>query len=169
VLRAAARLHSVAPQSRRKSPQKAALRFLRDLPLPPSWTFEEWELLGLAVRYHRGAEPDGGKGHFSRLSEDQQKNVQALAGVLRLACALRKCDVNTCEGMRAEKSSDAIIVHVPDLVDSVETAARLAAGKHLLETYIAKPIILKPTVKPESVVALLHEFQQHRLIAAASD
>jgi len=169
VLRAAARLHSVGPDSRGKSPQKAALRFLRDLPLPPSWTFEEWELLGLAVRYHRGAEPSSEKGHFSRLGEDQQKNIQALAGVLRLARALRKCDVNTCEGMRAEKSPDAIILHVPGLVDSVESAARLAAGKHLLETYIAKPIILKPAIKTETVLAVLHEFQEHRPIAAASD
>ena len=113
--------------------------------------------------------PAAKRGHFSRLSEDQQKNVQALAGVLRLARALRKCDVNTCKGMRAEKSADAMILHVPGLVDSVETAARLAAGKHLLETYIAKPIILKPAIKTETVVALLHEFQEHRPIAAASD
>ena len=98
-----------------------------------------------------------------------EKNVQALAGVLRLARALRRSDVNTCEGMRAEKSADAIILHVPGLVDSVETAARLAAGKHLLETYIAKPIILKPAIKTETVVALIHEFQEHRPIAAASD
>src|ERR1035438_3385831 len=76
VLRAAARLHGVGPRELAKSPQKAALRFLRDLPLPPSWTLEEWELLGWAVRYHRGPEPVGDKGRFSRLREDEQKNVQ---------------------------------------------------------------------------------------------
>jgi CHAD domain-containing protein len=172
VLRAAARLHGVGDDDRNKSPQKTALRFLRELPLPPSWTVEEWELLGWAVRYHRGPEPTADSGHFSRIAEDQQKNVQALAGVLRLARALRKCDVDTCEGMHAEKSAAAIIVHVPGLVDSVETAARLAAAKHLLETYIAKPIILKHAPKPDNVVALLREFQEHRQVtasAAASD
>jgi hypothetical protein len=145
---------------------------LRELPLPPSWTFEEWELLGWAVRYHRGPEPTTDRGHFSRISEDQQKNVQALAGVLRLARALRKCDVDTTEGMRAEKSADAIILHVPGLVDSVETAARLAAAKHLLDIYIAKPIILKPAPRQDNVVALFREFQEHRQVsasAAASD
>jgi CHAD domain-containing protein len=168
VLRAAARLHGVGAEVGGKSPQKAALRFLRDLPLPPSWTFEEWELLGWAVRYHRGPEPTTDGGHFSRIAEDQQKNVQALAGVLRLARALRKCDVNACEGMHAEKTADAIILHVPGLVDSVETAARLAAAKHLLDTYIAKPLLLKPAPKADNVVALLREFHDHGPVAAAA-
>lgn len=168
VMRAAARLHAVGPREPAKSPQKAALRFLRDLPLPPSWTLEEWELLGWAVRYHRGPEPVGDKGRFSRLGEDEQKNVQALAGVLRLARALRKCDVNACEGLRAEKTADAIILHVPGLTDSVENAARLAAAKHLLETYVAKPAILKPALRLENVVDLLEQFQRHRSIAASA-
>jgi exopolyphosphatase/pppGpp-phosphohydrolase len=168
VLRAAARLHGVGADVGGKSPQKAARRFLSDLPLPPSWTYEEWELLGWAVRYHRGPEPTNDTGHFSRIAEDQQKSVQAVAGVLRLARALRKCDVNTCEGMRAEKTADAIILHVPGLVDSVETAARLAAAKHLLDTYIAKPILLKPAPKPENVVALLREFHDHQPMATAA-
>jgi hypothetical protein len=87
---------------------------------------------------------------------------------MRLARALRKCDVNTCEGMRAEKSAEAIILHVPGLVDSVENAARLAAAKHLLDTYISKPIILKPAPKQDTVAALLREFQEHRQIAASA-
>ncbi len=168
VLRAAARLHSVGSRERVKSPQKASLRFLRDLPLPPSWTYEEWELLGWTVRYHRGAEPTTESGRFSRLNEDQQKSIQALAGVLRLARALRKCDVDSCQGMRAEKSADTVIVRVPGLTDSVENAARLAAAKHLLDTYIAKPLILKPAPKQENVIALLEQFQEHRVIAAAA-
>jgi CHAD domain-containing protein len=168
VLRAAARLHSVSGTDRPKSPQKAALRFLRDLTLPPSWTYEEWELLGWTVRYHRGPEPTTERGHFSRLSEDQQKNIQALAGVLRLARALRKCNVNTCQGMRAEKSADAIILHVPGLTDSVENAARLAAAKHLLDTYIAKPLLLKPALRMENVLDLLEQFQQHHQVATAA-
>jgi CHAD domain-containing protein len=175
VLRAATRLHSVGPTDRAKSPQKAALRFLRDLPLPPSWTFEEWELFGWTVRYHRGPEPSADKGHYSRLGEDQQKNIQALAGVLRLARALRKCDVDACQGMRAERTADAVLLYVPGLTDSVENAARLAAAKHLLDTYIAKPLILKPAAKLENVVALLEQFQHYEQkrplagAAAASD
>jgi CHAD domain-containing protein len=169
VLRAAARLHGVGSHLHTAKPsQKAAFRFLRDLPMPPAWTVEEWELLGWTVRFHRGAEPGTDSGRFSRLSEDQQKNICALAGVLRLARSLRKCDVDTCEGLHAEKSAEAIVLYVPGLTDSAENAARLAAGKHLLETYLAKPMILKPATKQENVVALLSEFQQQRHVAAAA-
>jgi CHAD domain-containing protein len=170
VLRAAARLQRVGDTQPAKSQQKAALRFLRGLPMPPSWTFEEWELLGWTVRYHRGPEPSTDRGAFAKFSEEEQKNVSALAGVLRLARTLRKCGVDACAGMRAEKSPDAVILHVSGLTNSVETAARLAAGKHLLETYLGKALILKPAPKAEKVVALLAQFREHRqLSAAASD
>jgi CHAD domain-containing protein len=159
VLRAAARLQGAFSGDHGKSPHKAARGFLRELPLPPSWTLEEWD---------RGPEPVGDRGAFAKLAEDQQKNIQALAGILRLARALRKSGIETCEGLRAEKSADAIIVEVPGLVDSAETAAHLAAAKHLLDTYIAKPVILKPVPKRETGVAPPEQFQQSRPLAAAA-
>jgi len=71
-----------------------------------------------------------------------------------LARALRKCGVASGAGLRAEKSTDAIVLRVPGLADNVETAARLAAGKHLLEEYLRMPLIVKAVAKPEKVVAL---------------
>ena len=98
VLRAAARLHGVAPDSRGKSPQKAAIRFLRDLPLPPSWTFVEWEFLAWRFGITAAWNPAPKRGPFSRLSEDEQKNVQALAGVLRLARTLKNAGSTAAKG-----------------------------------------------------------------------
>jgi CHAD domain-containing protein len=168
VLRAASCLQRVAAPRHAGSPQKAALRFLRELALPPSWTFEEWELVAWTVRYHRGVEPTAERGAFAKLSEDEQKNVRALAGVLRVARALRKCGVDSCEGMHAEKSLEAIVLHVPGLIDSVENAARLAAAKHFLETYLGKALILKPVPKAEErVVELLAQFREHQRLPAA--
>jgi hypothetical protein len=175
-MRAAARLHRVGgvrhAKPARKSSRKAARRFLRELPMPPSWTYEEWDLLGWAVRFHRGPEPTPDRGTFSTLSDEQQKNIQAIAGVLRLARAFRKCGLDSCEGLRAEKTAEAVILHVPGLTDSAENAARLAAAKHLLDLYIAKPLLLKPAPKPTAaqtepppppakVVALLEDLQRH--------
>ena len=138
--------------------------------MPPSWTYEEWDLLGWAVRFHRGPEPSPERGTFSTLSDEQQKNIQAIAGVLRLARALRKCGLDTCEGLRAEKTPDAVVLNVPGLTDSVENAARLAAAKHLLDTYIGKPLLLKrvPQRAPASpqnqsnVIDLLADFERHQ-------
>jgi len=174
VLRAAARLQRIGDAVRAPSHRKAAQRFLRELPLPPSWTFEEWDLLALTIRYHRGAEPTADRGAFGRLHEEEQKNIRALAGVLRLARALRKCGVDSCVGIRAEKSSDAVTLHVPGLLDSADTAARLAAGKHFLESYLGKALILKPAPRLEEVdkvVELLSDFRRHQraLPAVASD
>ncbi len=154
ILLAAARLHGVGDADAGKSPQKAARKFLLGLTIPPAWSNEDWELLALAVRYHRGAEPRAKNGSFSKLSAEQQNSVRALAGVLRLARALRKCGVANGAGLRAEKSTDAIVLRVPGLADNVETAARLAAGKHLLEEYLRMPLIVKAVAKPEKVVAL---------------
>ena len=154
VLLAAARLHCVGDADASKSPQKAARKFLLGLPVPPGWSNEDWELLALAVRYHRGAEPRAKDGAFSKLSAEQQNSVRALAGVLRLARALRKCGVASGAGFRAEKSADAVVLRVPGLPDDIETAARLAAGKHLLEEYLRMPLIVKAAAKTEKVVPL---------------
>ena len=154
ILFAAARLHGAGGINTEKSAQKAAREFILKLPLPPGWNNEEWELLATAVRYHRGAEPSKKKGQFSKLSAEQQNRVRALSGVLRLALALRKCGVESGAGLRAEKSAETIALRVRGLTDDVETAARLAAGKHLLEEYLGMPLILKPVVKQGKVVAL---------------
>ena len=156
VLLAAARLHGVGAAQGEKSPQKGARKFLMGLAVPPGWSGEEWELLATAVRYHRGAEPSAKSGPFSRLNEEQQTQVRALAGIVRLARTLRKSGIASGAGIRAEKSPETVVLRIPNLVDDLETASRLAAGKHLLEEFLEMPLILKPAVKPEKqkVVAL---------------
>jgi CHAD domain-containing protein len=168
VLLAAVRLHSVGDVDTNKAPQKAALKFLLDLAIPPGWSNQDWELLALAVRYHRGGEPRENNGAFSKVSPEQQDKVRALAGVLRLARALRRCGVASGAGLRAEKTPDAIVLRVPGMSDGLETAARLATGKHLLEDYLRMPLILKAVAKPEKVVPLAPR-QVPELSVIASD
>lgn len=167
ILLAAARLHGLGKTDADRSPQKAARKFILSLPLPPGWSNEEWELLATVVRYHRGAEPSKKSGPFSKLSEEQRNRVRASTGVLRLALALRKCGVESGAGLHAEKSAETIVLRVRGLTDDVETAARLAAGKHLLEEYLGMPLILKPAVKPGKVVPL--PTPQAPLFSVASD
>jgi len=154
ILLTAARLHGVGNADADRSPQKAARKFILGLPLPPGWNNEEWELLAMVVRYHRGTEPSDKSGPFSKLSTERQNRVRALAGVLRLALALRKCGVESGAGLHADKSAETIVLRVRGLADDVDTATRIAAGKHLLEEYLGRPLILKPVVKAGKVVAL---------------
>jgi CHAD domain-containing protein len=155
VLLATARLQDVGAATAGKSRRKAARKFLLALPVPPGWTRDEWELLAETVRYHRGAEPSAESGAFSKFSGDQQNKVRALAGVLRLARSLRRGGLEGGAGLHAEKSVDAILLRVPGLSDDVESAARLAAGKHLLEEYLHLPLILKPVAKLEKLMSIL--------------
>lgn len=154
VMQAAARLHGIGVTLKPKSPEKAARDFLRKMPPPPGWTETEWELLTNVVRYHRGAQPKAKHKGFSRLSSEQKSAVCALAGLLRLARELRKCGIESAVGLRVEKSVDALILRVPGLEDTEVVAARLAAGKHLLESSLQRPLIVKSVPRTAKVVEL---------------
>jgi len=168
VLRSAARLCGLNLKGTSKPSQKAVRRFLLERPVPPSWTRKEWELLAWTVRYHRGAEPKTANSAFGRLQQNQQTNVRALAGVIRLARGLRKCKIEPCRGLRVEKTAAAVLLHVPGLADSAENAVLLAAAKHLLDTYLGKPLILKPVPLPQ-LVEMPSPTSHEVAMAAASD
>ncbi|HWY07336.1 MAG TPA: CHAD domain-containing protein [Candidatus Acidoferrales bacterium] len=168
VMQAAARLHGIGAGLRAKSPEKAARKFLRRLPLPVGWTEPEWDLLGLAVRYHRGEEPKAKHKGYARLAKEERQALCAMAGVLRLARMLRKCGVEPSRGLRVERSVDALIVHAPGLEDSEAAAARLAAGKHLLETVLERPLIVRAAPAETKVVELPRPDERVQ-VAAASD
>jgi CHAD domain-containing protein len=167
VLCAAARIHAIGLSLDAKQPQKAARNFLRKMAVPAGWTREEWELLAVVVRYHRGGQPKAKHKEFGALNEADQGRVSALAGVLRLARALRKCGVESTLGLRVDKSVDAMIVRAPGLVDSEEVAARLAVGKHLLESCLEQPLIVKAAPAIDKVVELPKK--EEAATAVASD
>jgi CHAD domain-containing protein len=156
LMQAAAKLHGVDSARGRHLSQKAVRKFLLGLTVPPNWTAEQWDLMTWSVRFHRGPEPKQKNG-FAKLSEEQQTEVRAIAGVLRLARALRKSGLESPIGLRCEKSADAILLSVPGLQDTVEIAARLAAAKHLLESVLERPLILKSTPKPEKPPTTIDE------------
>ncbi len=154
LMQAAAKLHGISAVGDRQLSQKAVRKFLLGLPIPPNWTPEQWDLMAWAVRFHRGPEPKQKNG-FAKLSEEQQTTVRALAGILRLARTLRKSGLEGSVGLRCEKSAEAILLSVPGLLDTAEIAARLAAAKHLLESVLEKPLLLKSVPKPEKAPALI--------------
>jgi CHAD domain-containing protein len=167
VMRAAARLHGIGAGLRAKSPEKAARKFLRRLPLPVGWTEAEWELLGMVVRYHRGEEPKAKDKAYGRLTKEEQQALCGMAGVLRLARVLRRCGVESGKDLRVERSVDTLIVRAPGLEDSEAAAARVAAGKHLLETVLERPLIVQTVPGVPKIVELPK--REETVQAAASD
>src|SRR5260370_42537599 len=107
-MEAAARLHGIGGGLDAKSPEKAARKFLRRLPLPGGWTEPEWDLLGLVVRDHRGKEPKAKQKGFARLTKEEREALCAMAGGLRLAPALPKSGGESSKGLRVERAADGL-------------------------------------------------------------
>ncbi len=62
---------------------------------------------------------------------------------------------------------DALILRAPGLVDSEMAAARVAAGKHLLETVLDRPLIVQAAPGVPKIVELPK--REEAMQAAASD
>jgi exopolyphosphatase/pppGpp-phosphohydrolase len=169
IMMAASRLYGIGSGLDPKSPQKAARKFLKEMTLPPGWTETEWDYLGYVIRYHRGGLPSEKQKSFSRLKPEEQNLVCVLAGVLRLARSLSKSGVLSAKGMQVERSVDALIVHMPGLAESEENAARLAAGKYLLESSVGQPVIVKAVPPALKIVELPGKEDPPIRSAAASD
>ncbi len=151
ILLAAARLHGIGDALGRKTMEKAASNLLRGLPSPPGWKTNEWESVAWVVRYHRGPEPKARHRRFAALPEEQRNLVRGAVGVLRLARALRRCGADSPRGLRVSQMPHAISLRIAGLTDSANNAARLAAGKHLLETHLGRPLLIATA---EKLVAL---------------
>ena len=167
VFRGAAQLLGIGGSLEAKSPHKAARAFLRDMDVPPGWSLAEWDLLAAVVRYQRGAPPNPKQKAFATLPEEAQKRLLRLAGVLRLARALRKSGVESPRGLRIERSVDAVLIHLAGLRETQETAPRLASGKYMLESALLCPVLLKALPPAPNVVELPRVPEPEH--AAASD
>lgn len=169
VLAAALILHGIRPPDYGGARHKAAQEFLEDLPAPAGWTAEDWQLLGMAIRYCRGKEPKGDGGKLARLSDEEKVKIFSLAGVLKVGRELRKIGVATSRGIRAEASPEAVTIRVADLPDTPEVAAKLAAAKHLLERGLGKPFVFRAAETRQKVLVLPVNVAAEQDLAAASD
>lgn len=143
VMDTAARLSSVRGPDGKKSKEKSARTFLLKSPLPPGWSFEEWERVAWAIRFQRKAEPAVRNKRFSKLSAEQQVGICLLAGILRLARTLQKCGVHSGAALRVESLQQGLLLHAAGVDDSPENAALFAESKRLLERSLGKTILIQ--------------------------
>ena len=118
-------------------------------PVPPHWTFAEWERVAWAVRFQRGADPGSHKKRFALLPPDQQSRICLLAGILRLAIAAQKCGVMKSSALKIEPLPHALLLRLAGVEDSPRNAARFTEAKQLLERSIGKTILIQPEPLPQ--------------------
>lgn len=149
VLVAAARLSGITYQSKKKSRLKSVRTFLLKSPVPPAWTFAEWERVAWCIRFQRGPEPATGNKRFARLSVEQQAAIRPLAGILRLAVAAQRGGAASGAAIKMETLSQGLLLRVDGVEETPEVAARFTEAKQLLERSIGKTILIQPAKGPE--------------------
>jgi CHAD domain-containing protein len=143
ILEAAAKLSGIDNPSAKKPREKSARTFLLKSPVPPRWTFVEWERVAWAIRFQSGAEPGPQQKRFSRLSPEQQTKICLHAGILRVAIAAQKCGVKSSSSLRIDDLPQGLLLHAGGAADSPKNAARFAEAKRLMERSLGKTILVQ--------------------------
>jgi CHAD domain-containing protein len=143
VLETAARLSGVRNGNPKKAREKSAKSFLLDSPVPPGWTFPEWERAAWTIRFQRGIEPGRSNKRFAQLAPEQQTKVYLLTGILRLALAAQKSGVAKSSSLRLEVLPRGLLLQVAGVEDSPKNAARFTEAKQQLERSLGKSILIQ--------------------------
>jgi CHAD domain-containing protein len=161
VLKAAGLLHGIEPKSSHGSAHKEARKFLSALPAPPGWTAEQWQLLALAIRYHRGAAPSTDGRRFAKLEPVHQAKLLCIAGILRIARSFRKAAIESGARVRVEGSSDSIALSIEGFAEGFTSPKGLTVGRQMLEGALGKSVTFRPLEK--RILTLPLEFPAAKL------
>jgi CHAD domain-containing protein len=149
VLQAAALMHDVGKAKGQEKHQKKSYRMIRGMARPLGWSAREMEMAAVVARYHRGALPRPRGKSLQVLELPDRPIAMELAGVLRLANAL---DIR--HGRRGDGGEDSprLEVSLQDRVVVVRAAGysaldgsaeSVAAARHLLETVLRRPLLVR--------------------------
>jgi exopolyphosphatase/guanosine-5'-triphosphate,3'-diphosphate pyrophosphatase len=142
-LRAAALLHNVGRADGRRGHHKASYRLIREMNPPLGWTAEDFELVAIIARYHRGAEPGEQHLPFASLPAERQELVLHLGGLLRLAAAFDAAHDGRVRRLRVEGQPEMLMIWAQGYRDDEEHARILAAERHLLERALKRSILIR--------------------------
>jgi hypothetical protein len=141
IVQAAAFMHDVGKAKGDENHHKKSYRMIRKLTRPLGWTARELELAAVVARYHRGALPRPRSKTMQGVELPDRQIVLRLAGVLRLANAL---DTGIKPEISIEMREHFVQVKCAGYSPFDSSADGVAASRHLLETVLRLPVIVKP-------------------------
>jgi len=145
-LLAAAVLGHEAGRQKKGAHHKTVVKVFTKLDVPPGWTPLHLQIAGLVARYHRGAPPNVAQKSYAGLRKTARAVVDRLAGVIRLADAVeRQRDLASREVSFASQNGH-IVITAAGVHERTRPAERIAAARHLLESVVGKPIVVKNLV-----------------------
>jgi exopolyphosphatase/pppGpp-phosphohydrolase len=153
-LLAAALLHDVGKSKGEKGHHKTSFDMIRAHGNPLGWKPADLQRAAIVARFHRGALPTRKHRTLRDLLPDEQKGTIQLAAILRLANALDAAHdghirrVQIANGPIRNKGNEALIIAAEGYSPLAQSAQTIAAERHLLETILRRPVVLKPIKNP---------------------
>jgi exopolyphosphatase/pppGpp-phosphohydrolase len=172
-LLAAALLHDVGKSKGEKGHHKASLELIRKHGNPLGWREADTQRAGVVARFHRGSLPTRRHKALRDLLPGEQTATIQLAAILRLANALdaghdgrihrieienvqiknvqAKAGTNRRRRLQgflrktaALAPNEALVIAAEGYSPSSSAARTIAAERHLLETVLRRPVMIKP-------------------------
>jgi CHAD domain-containing protein/HD superfamily phosphodiesterase len=153
-LLAAALLHDVGKSKGEKGHHKTSFDMIRAHGTPLGWRPADLQRAAIVARFHRGALPTRKHKALRDLLPDEQKAAIQLAAILRLANALDGAHdghirrVQITNGRIRVNGNEALIIAAEGYSPLGRSAQTIAAERHLLETVLRRPVVIKPMPHP---------------------
>ncbi|MGB6812628.1 MAG: CHAD domain-containing protein [Candidatus Sulfotelmatobacter sp.] len=154
-LLAAALLHDVGKSKGEKGHHKTSFDMIRAHGNPLGWKPADLQRAAVVARFHRGSLPTRKHKDLRDLLPDEQKATIQLAAILRLANSLDAAHDGHIRRIQIEngpiranqiraKGNEALIIAAEGYSPLSASAQTIAAERHLLETVLHCPVIVKP-------------------------
>ena len=140
-LECAAVLHDIGWFQGRKRHHKASLDTILSTPIL-DFQNKDRIIIGSIARYHRKAIPSQSHDHYAVLSKKEQKVVQELSGILRLANAMDASHSSVVFKIKTKIKNDHITILCYTNEEAVEEKKKSEKNCKLLESACGKPISL---------------------------
>jgi CHAD domain-containing protein len=160
-LRAAVLLHDVGRSKGEKGHQKAGYRLILCLAPPLGWSRSELDLAAVIVRCQRGAVPSFRHELMRTIPPGQRTGFLYLVGILRLADALDAGHDGRIRRLKVLAKHGFVQVAAEGYSSHDRSAEVIAASRHLLETVLRRPILIRglrmpsPKTRRQSTPAVL--------------
>ncbi len=150
ILSAAAFTHDVGRAKGEKGHHKTSYRLLHRMTPPLGWTAPDLQLAAAVARFHRGALPQSQHKALRGLAAEDRRVAVYLAGILRLANAFDASRDGPVQRLQIESKNGGLLVLASGYSQWTPAAEDVAAARHLLETVLRQPILVKPLKKARS-------------------